>query len=70
MWAFMMCVGIYAPLPHDNKRRMRSKDSYINSDEVDDEWTEHDSNSRGCIFFYNKKLDVKQWETPKGMVKR
>ena len=65
----MMCVGIYAPLPHDNKRRM-SKDRDIKSDGVDGGWTEHVSNSRGCIFFYKKKLDVKQWETPKGMVKR
>ena len=70
MWAFMMRVGIYAPLPHDNKRRMRSKDRDIKSDGVDDEWTEHVSKSRGRIYFYNKKLDVKQWETPKGMVKR
>ena len=66
----MMCVGIYAPLPHGNKRRMRSKDRDIKSDGVDDEWTEHVSNSRGRISFYNKKLDVKQWETPNGMVKR
>ena len=70
MWAFMMCVGIYAHLPHDNKRRMRSKDRDIKSDGVDCEWTEHVSNSRGLIFFYNKKLDVKQWKTLKGMVKR
>ena len=66
----MMCVGIYALLPHYNKRRMRSKDRDIKSDGVDDEWTEHVSNSRGRTFFFNKKLDVKQWETPKGMVKR
>ena len=70
MWAFMMCVGIYAPLPHDYKRRMRSKDRDIKSDGIDDKWTEHVSKSRGCTFFFNKKLDVKQWETPKGMVKR
>ena len=37
----MMCVGIYAHLPHDNKRRMRSKDRDIKSDGVDCEWTEH-----------------------------
>ena len=67
----MMCVGINAPLLHDNKRRMRSKDKDIKSaDGVDDEWTEHVSNSRGRTFFFNKKLDVKQWEIPKGMVKR
>ena len=66
----MMCFGIYAPLPHDNKRRMTSKDRYIRSDGVDGEWTDHVSNSCGHIFFYNKKLDVKQWETPKGKVKR
>ena len=66
----MMCVGIYAPLLHDNKMRMRSKDRDIKSDGFDDEWTEHVSNSRGRTFFFNKKLDVKQWETPKGMVKR
>ena len=70
MWAFMMCVGIYAPLLHDNKRRMMSKDRDIKSDGVDGELTDHFSNSRGRIFFYNKKLNVKQWETPKGMVKR
>ena len=70
MWAFMMCVGIYAPLPHYNKRKMRSKDRDIKSDGVDDEWTEHVSNSRGRTFFFNQKLDVKQWETPKGIVKR
>ena len=66
----MMCVGIYTPLPHDNKRRMRSKNRDITSDGVEGEWTEHVSNSRSRIFFYNKKLDVKQWEIPKGMVKR
>ena len=65
----MMRVGIYAPLPHYNKRRMRSKDRNIKSDWVDDEWTEHISKSRGRIYFYNKKLDVKQWENPKVMVK-
>ena len=66
----MICVGIYAPLPHDNKRRMRSKDRDIKSDGVNGEWTEHVSHSRGRIFFYNKKPDLKQSETPKGMVKR
>ena len=70
MWVFMMCVGIYAPLPHDNKRRMRSNDRDIKSDGVDGEWTEHFTNSRGRTFFFNKKLEVKQLETPKGMVKR
>ena len=66
----MMYAGIYAPLPHEHKRSMTSKDRYIRSDGVDGEWTDHVSNSRGRIFFYNKKLDVKLWETPKGMVKR
>ena len=66
----MMCVGIYAPLLHDNKRRMRSKDGDIKSDGVHNEWTEYVSNTRGRIFLYNKKLDVKQWETPKVLVKR
>ena len=65
----MMGVGICVPFPHDNKRRMTSKDGNVKSDGVDGEWTEHVSNSRGCKFFYNKKLDMKQWETPKGMVK-
>ena len=64
-----MCFVIYAPLPHEKKRRMRSKDRDIKSDGVDDEKTEHVSNSRGHTFFFNKKLDVKQWEIPKGMVK-
>ena len=54
----MMCVGIYAPLPHDNKRRLRRKDWDIKSDGVDDEWTEHVCNSRGRTFFFNKKLEV------------
>ena len=66
----MMCVGIYFPIPYDNKRRMTSKDGDIKSDGVDSEWTEHVSNSCGRKFFYNKKLDMKQWETPKGMVKK
>ena len=66
----MMCFDIYAPFPHDNKRRMTSKDSDVKSEGVDGEWTEHVSNTRGCIFFYNKKLDVKQWEIPKGKVQR
>ena len=66
----MMCVGIYVPIPHDNKRRMTSKDGDIMSDVVDGKWTERVSNSRGRKFFYNKKLDMKKWETPKGMVKR
>ena len=70
MWSFMMCVGINDSLPHDNERRMRSKDRDIKSDGVHCEWTEHVSNSLGLIFFYNKKLDVLQWEIPKGMVKR
>ena len=64
----MMCVGIYAPFPHDNKRRMTSKDSDVKSDWFEGEWTEHVSNTCGRIFFYNKKLDVIQWEIPKGMV--
>ena len=66
----MMCVGIYAPLPHDNKWRMRSKDRIMKSDGVHDERTEHVTNSHGRTFFFNQKLDVKQWETPKGIVKR
>ena len=66
----MMCVGIYDPLPHDNKSRMRSKDRDIKSDGVNDEWIEHVSKSCGRIFFYNKKLGLKQLEIPKGMVKR
>ena len=70
IWAFMMCVGIYAPLPHDNKRRMRRNDRNLKSDGVEGEWTEHFSNSCGHTFFFNKKLEVKQWETPNGMVKR
>ena len=70
MWAFMICVGIYAPLPHYNKRRMRSKDRDIKSDGVDGEWTEHVSSSFGCTYFYNKQLDMSQWKTPMGMVKR
>ena len=53
-----------------SKGRMTSKDSDVKSDGVDGEWTEHFSNTRGHLFFYNKKLDVKQWETPKRMVKR
>ena len=68
--ALWMGFGIYAPLPHDNKRRMRSKDRDVKSDGVDEEWTEYVSNSRIRIFFYNKKLDVKQWEKHKGMVKK
>ena len=66
----MMCLGIYVSFPHDNKRRMTNKDSDIKSDGVDGEWTEYVSNSRDQIIFYDKKLDVKQWETPKGIVKR
>ena len=65
-----MFVGIYVPFPHDNKRRMTSKDGDIMPDGVDGEWTEHVSNSRGRKFFYNKKLDMKKWENPKWMVKR
>ena len=55
----MMCVGIYVPIPHENKRRMTSKDGDIMSDLVDSEWTEHVSNSHGRKFFYNNKLDMK-----------
>ena len=66
----MICFGNYAPLPYDNKRRIRSNDRDNKSDEVDGVWTEQFSNSRGRTFFFNKKLDVKQWEMPNGMVKR
>ena len=37
IWAFMMFVGIYAPLQHDNKRRMWRNDRNIKSDGVDGE---------------------------------
>ena len=65
-----MCFDFYAPLPHDIKRRMWCKEKDIKIDRFDGEWTEYVSNSRGRIFFYNKKLDVKQLKTPKGIVMR
>ena len=60
-----------APLPHNGKRKRRSQDrDMVKSGGVDSEWTEHVSSSSGRTYFYNKKLDMSQWETPKGMVKR
>ena len=64
-----MYSGIYDPIPHDNKRRMTRKNRDIKLDGVNGEWTEHVSYSRDHKFFYNKKLDMRQWETLKGMVK-
>ena len=57
--------------PLDNgKRRMRSQGMDIESVGAEIEWTEHVSSSLGCTYFYNKQLDMSQWKTPMGMVKR
>ena len=57
--------------PLDNgKRRIRCQEMHIESVGAQIEWTEHISSSFGCTYFYNKQLDMSQWKTPMGMVKR
>ena len=57
--------------PLDNgKRRIRSQGMDIESGGAEIEWTEHVSSYFGCTYFYNKQLDMSQWKTPIGMVKR
>ena len=57
--------------PLDNgKRRMRSQGMDIESGGAEIEWTKHVSSSSGRTYFYNKQLDMSQWKTPRGMVKR
>ena len=42
----------------------------IESGGAEIECTKHDSSSSGRTYFYNKQLDMSQWKTPTGMVKR
>ena len=57
--------------PLDNgKRRMRSQGMDIESGGAEIEWTKHVFSSSGHTNFYNKQLDMSQWKTPMGMVKR
>ena len=42
----------------------------IKSGGTDIEWTKHVSSTFGSTYFYNKQLDMSQWKTLMGMVKR
>ena len=59
-----------SPLLDNGKRRMRSQGMDIESCGVEIEWTKQVSSFSGCTYFYNKQLDMSQWKTPMGMVKR
>ena len=52
------------------KRMMRRQGMDIESGGAEIEWTNHVSSSSGRTYFYNKQLDMSQWKTPMGMVKR
>ena len=57
--------------PLDNgKRKIMSQGMDIESGGAEIEWTKHVSSSSGRTYFYNKQLDMSQWKTPIGMVKR
>ena len=57
--------------PLDNgKRRMKNQGMDIESGGAEIEWTKHVRCSSGRTYFYNEQLDMSQWKTPMGMVKK
>ena len=60
----------FSPPLDNGKRMMRRQGMDIESGGAEIEWTKHVSNSSGRTYFYNKQLDMSQWKTPMGMVKR
>ena len=59
-----------SPPLNNGKRMMRMQGMDIESGGAEIECTKHVSSSSGRTYFYNKQLDMSQWKTPIGMLKR
>ena len=59
-----------SPSLDNGKSKMRSHGMDIESGGAEIEWIKHVSSSSGRTYFNNEQLDMFQWKTLMGMVKR